>query len=100
MIIPKKLKIGGKVYDVEITDKLDLGNVNYSGEIHYSKLKIRICPAAKEKMQADFVHEMIHGIFAFLGYDQDEKQVEQIAEVLYSIFVDNPKMFIESKGKK
>lgn len=33
MTIPEKLKIGAKVYGVEITNKLDLGNVNYSGEI-------------------------------------------------------------------
>lgn len=31
MTIPEKLKIGAKVYGVEITNKLDLGNVNYSG---------------------------------------------------------------------
>lgn len=35
MTIPEKLKIGAKVYGVEITNKLDLGNVNYSGEISY-----------------------------------------------------------------
>ena len=97
MKIPKKLKIGGKIYDVEITNKLDLGNVYYSGEIDYINLKIRICPAPKRRMEADFIHEMVHGIFNFLGYKQDEEQVEQIAEVIYSIFVDNPKMFIENK---
>lgn len=36
MTIPEKLKIGAKVYGVEITNKLDLGNVNYSGEISYT----------------------------------------------------------------
>ena len=44
MNIPKAVKIGGKTYTVEITNKLDLGNVNYSGEINYSDLVIRICP--------------------------------------------------------
>lgn len=44
MTIPEKLKIGAKVYGVEITNKLDLGNVNYSGEISYTDLVIRICP--------------------------------------------------------
>lgn len=38
MTIPEKLKIGAKVYGVEITNKLDLGNVNYSGEISYTDL--------------------------------------------------------------
>ena len=49
MKIPKSLKIGGKVYSVEITDKLTLGSANYSGEILYSDLIIRICPSAKAK---------------------------------------------------
>lgn len=40
MTIPEKLKIGAKVYGVEITNKLDLGNVNYSGEISYTDLVI------------------------------------------------------------
>lgn len=50
MTIPEKLKIGAKVYGVEITNKLDLGNVNYSGEISYTDLVIRICPNAQAKM--------------------------------------------------
>lgn len=62
MTIPEKLKIGAKVYGVEITNKLDLGNVNYSGEISYTDLVIRICPNAQAKMEADFLHEMIHGM--------------------------------------
>lgn len=54
MKIPSKVKIGAKTYRIEITDRLDLGSVNYSGEILYSKLLIRICPSEKEKMEADF----------------------------------------------
>lgn len=43
MTIPEKLKIGAKVYDVKITNKLDLGNVNYSGEISYTDWTERSC---------------------------------------------------------
>ena len=75
MKIPKTLKIGGKIYTVEITNKLDLGNVNCSAEIAYNDLVIRVCPAAKAKMEADFVHEMVHGILSHLGYSEhDEKK--------------------------
>lgn len=96
MKIPKTLKIGGKVYAVEITDKLSFGSVNYSGEILYNDLVIRICPAAKAKMEADFLHEMVHGILSHLGYcEHDEKKVEELAEALYAVFVDNPDMFRE-----
>ena len=31
--IPEKIKIGGKVYKVEKTDRLALGSAHYSGEI-------------------------------------------------------------------
>ena len=60
MKIPNKVKIGGKVYEVHITNKLDMGNINYSGEICYQDLIIRICPQAQQKMEADFFHELVH----------------------------------------
>lgn len=43
LTVDGSVKIGAKVYGVEITNKLDLGNVNYSGEISYTDLVIRIC---------------------------------------------------------
>lgn len=103
MKIPNKVKIGAKVYAVHITDRLDLGSVNYSGEILYNQLLIRICPSAKEKMEADFLHEMVHGIFDHLGYSEhDEKKVDELANVLHMIIKDNPEIFEkdgESDGK-
>lgn len=103
MKIPQKVKIGAKVYDVEITDKLDLGSANYSGEINYMDLVIRVCPSAQKKMEADFLHEMVHGIFDCLGYRRhDEKKVDELANVLHMIIQDNPEMFetgADSNGK-
>ena len=94
MNIPKKLKIGGKVYTVEITDKLFLGNANVSAEIMYNDLVIRVSPQAQGKMEADFLHELIHGIFDHLGYrDHDEKRVDELAQALYMVIVDNPNVF-------
>lgn len=94
MKIPKKLKIGGKVYKVEITDKLTLGSANCSGEILYNDLVIRICPMAKARMESTFIHEMIHGLFDHLGYcEQDEKSVDELANALYAVIMDNPGMF-------
>lgn len=100
MNIPEKLKIGGKHYNVEITDKLDLGNVNCSAEILYCDLKIRICPNAPEKMQADFIHEMMHGIYSHLGYtEHEEKKIDELANALYMVIQDNPDMFIVKDGE-
>ena len=94
MKIPEKIKIGGKIYAVEITDKLDLGSVNYSGEISYQNLIIRICPSAKCKMEADFLHEMMHGIFNHLGYvNHNEKKIDELANALYMVIQDNPELF-------
>lgn len=94
MKIPEKIKIGGKTYAVEITNNLSLGSANYSGEIDYINLKIRICPSEKEKMENDFIHEMIHGIYSFFGYcEHDEKKVDELANALYMVIKDNPEMF-------
>lgn len=94
MNIPEKIKIGGKTYIVEITNKLDFGNINCLGEVNYSDLIIRICPQAQQKMEADFLHEMIHTIYDHLGYtNHDEKKVDELAQALYMVIQDNPKMF-------
>lgn len=96
MTIPKKVKIGGMVYAVEITDKLDLGAANVSAEIDYRDLVIRISPQAQGKMEADFMHELMHGILDHLGYkDQDEQRVEALAQALYMVMQDNPDLFEE-----
>ena len=86
MKIPNKVKVGAKVYDVEITDKLTLGSANYSGEIIYPDLVIRICPSAKAKMEADFLHELLHGIFDHLGYtDHDEKKIDDMVGFFHAM---------------
>ena len=76
MKIPKTLKVGGKTYTVQITDKMDLGINNVSAEILYEDLIIRVSPQAPSKMEADFFHELLHAAFQFLGYrehDEDRK---------------------------
>lgn len=94
MTIPKAVKIGGKIYTVEITDKLDLGSVNVSAEILYNDLIIRVSPQARGKMEADFIHELVHGILDHLGYkEHDEKRVDELAQSLYMVIQDNPDLF-------
>ena len=94
MKIPKSIKIGGKVYAVEITNKLDLGNVNVSAEILYNDLVIRVSPQAQGKMEADFIHELIQAIFEHLGdKEHDEKRVDELAQALYMVIVDDPELF-------
>ena len=100
MNIPEQIKIGGKVYKVEQTDRLDMGSCNYSAEVDYMNLIIRICPSAKGKMEADFLHEMLHAIHDFLGYlKQDEKQIDELANALYMVVQDNPEIFENKEDK-
>lgn len=99
MRIPEKIKIGGTVYAVEITDKMELGINNVSAEINYNNLVIRISPQAKSKMEADFIHEMVHAIYFGLGYrDHDEKRVDELANALHSVIVDNPDVFAPTEA--
>lgn len=96
MNIPKSIKVGGKIYDVEITSKLDFGNINCSAEVNYSDMIIRICPQAQQKMEGDFLHELVHCIYTHLGYtNHDEKKIEELASALYMVIQDNYDMFLK-----
>ena len=101
MNIPQTVKIGGKVYRVEVTDKLTLGKANVSAEIDYMELVIRIHPSARGKMEADFWHEVVHGILDHLGYSRhNEKKVDELANALYMVIRDNPKIFVKDENLK
>ena len=101
MQIPEMVKVGGKIYDVEVSDRLSLGTTYYTGECLYSELKIRITPQAEQKMQADFLHELMHAIYSHLGYtDHDEKHIEELAEALYMVIQDNPEIFNNERKNK
>jgi len=99
MNIPKKIKIGGKIYKIKQTNNLVSG-LGYSGEIIYNDLVINIRPCSNGKMKHILLHEMFHGIFEHLGYNEhDEKLIDGLANALYMIIEDNPKMF-EKEGNK
>lgn len=94
MKIPNQIKIGGKIYAVEKVKDADLSMMNCTAEIDYRKCEIRIYPSAQQKMETDFMHEVMHAIFAHLGYKKhNEKQIDELANALYAVIQDNPKMF-------
>lgn len=97
MNIPEKLKIGGKIYTVERTEKLTIGD-RYMGECIYSTLSIRIVPSAPRMEEVTFLHEMVHAIFNHLGYtNHSEKKIDELANALHMIIVDNPDIFSYDK---
>lgn len=49
MNIPNHVKIGGTTYQVEISEMLSMGTANFSAEIDYQNLKIRINPQKEDE---------------------------------------------------
>ena len=98
MRLPEKLKVGGKTYTVNVTDRLALG-MDYAAEILYTAQEINIRPAAPEHMAASFLHEMVHAIFDHMGHkSHDEIMVDGIAQALHMIITDNPGLFSQPLG--
>ena len=98
MNIPEELKVGGKTYTVNKTNNLKLGEYNCSGEIDYKELEIRILPTATGRMEASFIHEMVHAIYDHLGYkEHDEKEVDELANALHMVMQDNPQVFEQKR---
>lgn len=99
MRIPEKLKVGGKVYAVVVTNNLAGGRANRSAEIDYLAQEIRLTERTAAGMRVDFFHEMIHAILDFLGYvEHDEKEVDELANTLYMVIADNPELFCDKEG--
>lgn len=92
MNIPENVKIGGLVYNIEFSNDM---SSDYSAQIEYENLTIKLRPNMNpQKQKRDFLHELIHGIWAELGYsNHDEKQVDELAGALYALIVNNPDLF-------
>jgi Uncharacterized protein conserved in bacteria len=94
MIIPEKLKVGGKTYDVVVDKNLFNGAAHCTAEVDETALKITIYPSAPDKMEADLLHEMMHAIYDHLGYkEHDEKVIDELANALHMVIKDNPGVF-------
>lgn len=94
MIIPEKVRILYKEYDIEHQKNLHDGGCELYGQIHYLPEKIYLNPDASMAMQkATLLHELLHGLDEMYGIDLKEKQVEKLGNALYMLIKDNPKMF-------
>lgn len=91
MIIPKKIKIGGHIWKVdlkELTGKM--------GECDYANLIITLDKrAVRTQLEVTFLHELLHAINCEFDLSHDGHRVlEATAQQLYQIFKDN-RMFNE-----
>jgi len=107
MKIPKKLKVGGHIYDVECPYAFtEIGSTK--GQLDPESKVIKIDPldyySHKERPESSvavtFLHEILHacdhvtGHSVFLGHE-GEKIVEGISEVLFQVLRDNRLKFYE-----
>lgn len=91
MQIPEKIKIGWREYTVEKGEKRFCQSGDLCGEIDYGAKVIYLYEGLdNEEMANTFLHEIIHGIFEYMGREQDEGLVVALTEGLYQVLRDNP----------
>lgn len=94
MVIPNKVKILYKDYDVQEQDNLHDENGDLYGQIRYLPEKIYLNAQSSEKRkEASLIHEIIHGIDEMYFIGLKEKQIEKLGNALYVLIQDNPNMF-------
>lgn len=82
MKIPKKVKIGGRIFKVEIVESLPN---DVLGETVFTKLSIQIKKGNKLQMEKTFLHEICH---CFVG-TFSEFEVDTIANHFHAFIKDN-----------
>lgn len=89
-MLPEVIKIGGINYKVKIVDVCDEDDFNIDGKIIFDKQEIRIKKGLEKQYgESILLHEIIHGIFEFCGWEQDEENVIRLSNVLYQVLKDN-----------
>lgn len=91
MRIPGKIKIGGIIYKIKIVDDMK----DKAGEYDSSKQTIFICKAKQGSMEVTLLHEILHAINNEMG----EVETEFLAQALYQVIKENPKIFQGGEAK-
>jgi len=92
--IPKRVKIGGHLLDIEFTNDCSKIDYNEIGKTCLGKNIIKINKNyPKSRQEECLLHEIIHNCLFDLDEEQDESMVTRLGTMLYSIIKDNPKMF-------
>jgi hypothetical protein len=103
-MIPDKVKIGWRVYDIEQSEHRTGDNgCDLYGEINYEGQKIFIYDKLSEdNKSATLLHEILHGVFYISGHEEwrkNEELIDCITENLYQVIKDNPKLFKEESNE-
>lgn len=95
MIIPKKVKIGYKEYEVKMRDSDVInGNEVCYGTIKFEDGEINIANIySEDMMKCTFIHECLHGIDDIVEAKLTEDQIRLMSKGLYTFIKDNPNIF-------
>ena len=81
-----KVNICGIPHEVEIKDDAFTASEMHMGEIRYKECKIILSTGMNKDLEKEtLIHEMIHGIFVHLGYNNmasDETLVQSLAQAI------------------
>lgn len=90
MRIPKKMKIGGHIYKVEVVNLID-NDENIFGQCCADTNTIRLKKTSSQSTQdVAFIHEIFHVINCHvINWEVDEEKTEYLAQALYQTFSDN-----------
>ena len=90
MEIPKKLKIGGFVYDVIIDKRMEDSGVNSTGTHYQYKQKIWIDEECHFQQQEEtLIHEIIEAINSANELKMEHNQIAMLSNQLYQVLKDN-----------
>lgn len=94
MNIPDKVKIGGHVIDVVLTNNNeDLPSDNIGRTILAKNIIYINSNYPNSRQEECLLHELIHNCLYDLHEEQDEAMVERLGVMLYMIIQDNPNIF-------
>lgn len=89
-MIPEVIKIGGINYKVKTVTACDEDDLNIDGKILFPIQEIRIKKGLEKQYEENILlHEIVHGIFQFCGWEQNEENVTRLSNALYQVLKDN-----------
>ena len=97
MKIPKKLKIGGFIWEIKNNEEVNL-EANAFGSTHFRKQKIFIDPTeTQQKKEQCLIHEVFHAIWWQTGLleryketkEKEEEIIQALSNGLYQVLKDN-----------
>ena len=99
MNIPESIRIGDQVFQVKLVTECNSDGRVLAGNIDFvtGVLKLR-SDMFGDYLDCVFLHEVMHGMFEFMGYEQDETMVDRLAKALHMVIKDNPSIFEKESG--